>query len=186
MGKNRDKTVGKGKVVKMKPAAAKKPGKAHAPKALKAPQVSLTSPHIDLFSTTRHLMESTMSKTKTTIPFDQMTKDANDIAKDYSDAVMKSGAIMMKGCENIMSTMMSLMQTSAEKQSRLLKEAMTSKTINEFAEVQNKIAQASFDDFMSGATKLSEMGVKVMTESSEPVNAQMTRAIQKATEAMAA
>ena len=63
---------------------------------------------------------------------------------------------------------------------------MSSKTINEFAEIQNKIAQTSFDDFMSGATKISEIGVKVITESSEPVNAQVTRAIQKATESMAA
>lgn len=129
-------------------------------------------------------MEKTMSKQNKA--FDSFAKDAGDMTREYSDALMKSGTILMKGYENIMGVVMSMVQTSTEKQARLMKEAMSSKTINEFAEIQNKIAQASFDDFMSSATKISEIGVKVLTESSEPVNAQVTRAIQKATEAMAA
>ena len=66
------------------------------------------------------------------------------------------------------------------------KEAMSSKTINEFAEVQNKIAQSNFDDFMAGATKLTEISTKLITESAEPVNAQIGKAIKKASESMAA
>ena len=92
----------------------------------------------------------------------------------------------MKGFEDIMGAVVSMAQASAEKQAQYMKEAMSSKTINEFADVQNKTAQASFDDFMASATKISELSVKVLTESSEPMNAKMTEAMQKATQGVAA
>jgi phasin family protein len=184
----------KGKVIKMKPrkaaAAPKKPASkpARSKSVEKKEQTESKKNQSAKFNPflfkTDNFMENTMKKSN--VAFDQFGKDASDISREYSDAVMKSGTILMKGCENMVSVMMSIVQSSAEKQARLLKEAMSSKTINEFAEIQNKIAQTSFDDFMSGATKISEISVKVITESSEPVNAQVTRAIQKATESMAA
>ena len=72
---------------------------------------------------------------------------------------------------------MELAQNAAEKQAEFAKQAMSSKTMNEFTELQNKMAQTSFDDFMAGATKMSEMTVKTLTEASEPVNEQMTKAM---------
>ena len=67
-----------------------------------------------------------------------------------------------------------------------MKKLISSKTINEFSDAQNKIAQTSFDDFMSGATKISEMGVKILTEAIEPINDQVAKSVQKATDAVAA
>ncbi len=125
-----------------------------------------------------------MSKTAT--QFDKIIKDTADFSTQYSEACSKSCAIMMKGLEDILGTVMSLSQSSAEKQAKLIKEAMSSKTINEFAEVQNKIIQTNFDDMMSGATKISEISVKLLTDSSEPVSAEINKAVQKATKAMAA
>ncbi len=122
----------------------------------------------------------------TTNQFDRMMKDTSEFNAQYSDAYSKSSAIAMKGFEDIVGAVMSLAQDTAEKQASYFKEAMSVKTINEFAEVQNKVAQANFDDFMSGMTKISEISVKVLSESVEPVNAQMTDAIHKATQAMAA
>ena len=77
-------------------------------------------------------------------------------------------------------------QTAVEKQAEFTKQLMSSKTLNEYAEAQNKIAQANFDEFMAGATKLSEMSVKVLSEASEPLNSQMNKAVQQANKAMAA
>jgi len=125
-----------------------------------------------------------MSKTAT--PFDKFLKETSDFGNGYSDACAKSSTIFMKGFENIVSTMMSLAQESTDKQAKLMQEVMGIKNINEFASVQNKIAQQSFDDFVSGATKISEIGVKVLTESTEPVNDQINKAVQKATQSMAA
>ncbi|MGN7437817.1 MAG: phasin family protein [Alcanivorax sp.] len=123
---------------------------------------------------------------KSTTQFDKLMKETTDFGTQYSDACTKSSAIFMKGVEDIIGTVMSLAQSSAEKQANFVKEAMGSKTINEFAEVQNKIVQANFDDFMAGATKISEIGVKVLTDSAEPVNTEINKAVQKATQAMAA
>lgn len=123
---------------------------------------------------------------KTTQQFDSFVKEAQNFNAEYSEACKKSGTIFAKGVEDIMSTMMSLTQQSAEKQSQFFKDVMGCKTINEFADAQNKIAQTNFDDFMSGATRISEIGVKILTESAEPVSAQVTKAVEKATQAVAA
>ncbi|MBI1300817.1 MAG: hypothetical protein GC137_04070 [Alphaproteobacteria bacterium] len=133
-------------------------------------------------------MEEMMSKTttKTAPQFDKIIKDTADFGAQYSDACSKSSAIWMKGVEDIMSAMTNLAQTTAEKQAAFVKEAMGSKTFSEFAHVQNKMAQTSFDDFMTGATKISEISAKILTDSVEPVSAQMSEAVQKASKAMAA
>jgi len=127
-----------------------------------------------------------MSKTNSTAgnaasQFDKFFKETADFGSQYSEACTKSSTIFMKGMEDIMGAVMSIAQSSAEKQAAFMKEAMGTKNINDFAEIQNKIAQSSFDEFMSNATKISEIGVKVLTESAEPVNVQMQKAMEKAT-----
>lgn len=127
-----------------------------------------------------------MSKTQTQNQMDKFLKETSEFGSEYTDACTKSGKIFMKGCEEIFGAFFSIAQSSAEKQSKFAKEAMSVKTINEFAEVQNKIAQANFDDFVSSATKISELSTKILTESAEPVNTQMTKVMKKASEAVAA
>lgn len=130
--------------------------------------------------------KNSSSNANTNVPFDAFAKEAAEIGREYSEACVKSGSILMKGMEDMVGIVMSLAQSSAEKQAQFIKEAMSSKTINEFAEVQNKIAQSNFDDFMAGATKLTEIGTKLLTETAEPVNAQIGKAIKRASEAVAA
>ncbi|GJL85813.1 MAG: hypothetical protein DHS20C02_15880 [Micavibrio sp.] len=129
-------------------------------------------------------METMMTQGKT-----QMDKAAQDAAKfnrESTEAFMKFGQVFTKGFEDIMRESAALAQSAAEKQAQFMKEAMSTKTLNEWTEVQTKMAQANFDDFMEGATKISELSVKVMTESTEPFNAQFSEAIKKASGAMAA
>ncbi len=123
---------------------------------------------------------------KSSPQLDKIMKETADFGARYSDACTKSGAIWMKGVEDIVTTIVSMAQSSAEKQAEYVKEAMGSKTISDFTEVQNKMAQTSFDDFMTGATKISEIGTKILTDSVEPVNEQISKAVQKATKAAAA
>lgn len=118
--------------------------------------------------------------------FDQFTKEASDINREGIDAFVKSGEIFAKGFESLLKETMSFAQSTAEKQMQLAKDAMTSKTINEFSDAQNKIAQTGFDDFMSGATKLTELSTKVLTEAIEPISDQIQKSVQKATDAVAA
>lgn len=124
---------------------------------------------------------------KTAIPqFDNILKDTADFNAGYSEACTKSSAIFMKGMENIMGTMMSLAQGAAEKQAEVVKEIMSIKNVNELSDIQSKLMKSGFDDFVSGATKISEISAKVLTDSAAPVSAQMTQAAQKATKAKAA
>lgn len=125
-----------------------------------------------------------MSKTQN--QFDKFLKETNDFGTQYTEACTKSSSIFMKGCEEIFGAFFSIAQDSAQKQSKFAKDVMGIKNINEFAEMQNKAAQSSFDDMMNGATKISEISTKILTESAEPVNAQMTKIMKKASESVAA
>jgi phasin family protein len=117
---------------------------------------------------------------------DQLTQDAAVMGQAQVDALVKSTTIFTKGMEDIMKTCMELAQEAGEKSQSIAKTMMSCKTINEFADVQTKLAQASFDEFMTNATKISEKSVKLCTEAMEPINDQMGKAMKKATDALAA
>ncbi len=129
-------------------------------------------------------MESIMSKSKSQI--DRTLKDASHIGREGFEACIRSSTLFTKGMEEIVRTSVALAQSAAEKQARLINQSLSSKTLNEWAEVQNKIAQSNFDDFMAGATRISEMGIKMLTECSEPLNEQIGKSIRKASESVAA
>lgn len=112
--------------------------------------------------------------------FEKFTQDAANIGQEQVEALVKSGTIFAKGMEDIVKTCMSIAQTQAEKGQEAAKTIMACKTLNEFTEAQSKLAQDSFDDFMTGATKLSELSIRVATESLEPINDQVGKAMKKA------
>ncbi len=130
------------------------------------------------------IMENVM--TEGTVQFDKLTRDAAKSSKEQTDALIKSGTLFMKGFENITKTYVSFVQDTTEKNSQALKSIMSCKTLNEFTETQNKWAQQSFDDFMSGVTKISELSVKVASEAFEPINDQLSKSVKKASESLAA
>jgi len=132
-----------------------------------------------------------MEKIMTNNPFQsahfaQDPADIADASREGVEAFVKSGTIFAKGFEEIIKTAASLTQTAADQQAEYARQIMGAKSLNEFTETQNKIAQANFDSFMDSATKLSEMGVKTLNEASAPLNAQAEKAMQKANKAMAA
>lgn len=135
-------------------------------------------------TTNNKAMEKIMTQSKSQI--DKMAQESANFGKETLEAMIQSATLFAKGFEEISRTAIALAQESAEKQAKFLNQALSSKTLNELAEAQNKIAQANLDDLMSNATKLSELSIKIMTESSEPLNEQMGKSIRKASEAMAA
>lgn len=112
--------------------------------------------------------------------FEKLTQDAASMGQEQVEAFVKSGTILAKGMEDILKTCMSIAQTTTEKSQEAAKTIMACKTLNEFTEAQSKLAQDSFDDFMATATKLSELSIKVATESLEPINDQVGKAMKKA------
>lgn len=135
-------------------------------------------------SNTNSMMEKMMFQGQP--QFEKLAQDASAQSREHIEAVIKSTTIFAKGFEDIMRMSMSMAQEAAERQGKFMKEVLSSKTLNEFTEVQNKVAQTNFDEFMSGATKITEMSVKLMTDAAEPMNAQMNKGIKKATQKMAA
>ena len=123
---------------------------------------------------------------KTANPLDQLIKNSTEFSSQYSDACTKSSSILMKGLEDIVETATTLIQSSTEKQTKYMKQAMSSKNINDLADIQGKMFQENLDDLMSGLTKISEMSIKVLSDSSEPLNAELNKAVKKATSSMAA
>ena len=118
--------------------------------------------------------------------FEKMAQEAGDAGKAQMDAFMKAGNIWMKGCEDMMKTCTELAQASQEKNAQSVNTLLSCKTLNEITETQNDLARQNYEDFMQGSAKLSELGVKITTEAFEPVNAQFSTYIKKATDAMAA
>lgn len=117
--------------------------------------------------------------TKTTPKFENIAQDATAASREYFEAVTKSCNIFAKGYEGLVRTSIELSQSAAEKQAAFAKEAMSCKTLNEFTEIQNKVAKSNFDDFMTGFTKLSEISTKVLTEGAEPLSEQVNKTVQK-------
>jgi phasin family protein len=124
-------------------------------------------------------MESIMPKQN--FEFEKFTQEAVSASREQVEAFIKFQTTLTKGVEDIVRTAASLTQSAAEKQAEYTKQIMGAKTLNELSVAQNKITKASFDEFMAGATKLSEMSVKVINESVAPLNDQMAKGMQKAT-----
>lgn len=144
--------------------------KAAPPKQSQRPK---QTPKASLNDTETFMKQSTQQ-------FENFTKEAADLNRESVDAFVKSGQIFAKGFEDLIKQSVAVAQASAEKQAQFVQQAMGVKTINEFSDVQNKIAQANFDDFMSGATKLTELSTKILSEAVEPINNQVVKSMQKA------
>jgi phasin family protein len=153
-------------------------------KADKASSVVPFSPFITDFSNNNQTMETLMNTQKN--HFEKFSTDQSEQAKQASDSIMKAGTVYMKGVEQMMKTWMSMAQETSEKNANAMKQLMACKTINDFTEAQNKLAQQNFDDMMQNATKLSEICIKLCTEACDPLNDQLSKAIKKASEQMAA
>lgn len=124
-------------------------------------------------------MESTMTTAKKA-DFEKITTDAAAQGKDHFDAYSKAANLWAKGSEEWIKTYVALTQESAEKTAAGFKAMLACKTLNELTEAQSKLAQSSVEGMIANATKLSELGTKVATESLEPINAQYAKAMKKA------
>lgn len=173
------------KAASKKKTTVKKAAKKKAPKKT-VKKVAQKTVQASKKAQTENIKTMEKMMTKGQAQFDQMAKDAANNSKENMDAVVKSSNIFMKGFEDLTKTYVSWAQTSAEKNAKAFKTLMGAKTLNEFTDTQNKIAQQNFDDFMTGATKISELSVKVATEAFEPINDQMAKSIKSATDTMAA
>jgi hypothetical protein len=118
--------------------------------------------------------------------FEKMSQDVSNIGKEAMEACQKSAAIMAKSGQDCMSVYMNMMQASAEKQSKMMQEMLSKKTVTEIGEAMQSASQESFSDMMVNLAKLSEQSMKTAMEIMEPINNQMNKAMKKASQNIAA
>jgi phasin family protein len=123
-------------------------------------------------------METTMNSFKEQV--EKMSGGASESAREGIESLSKSGATFSKGAEQMMKTLAEVVQESSQRNAEAMKKMMACRTLNEFTDAQNKMAQQNFDDMMSTMTKMSEMTIKLCKEAMEPMNAQMTKAMNSA------
>lgn len=123
-------------------------------------------------------METTMTNLKN--QYEKLSEEASCSIRDSVESMSKSTATFAKGAEQILKTLTEAAQGSSQRNAEALKALMATRTLNEFAEAQNKLAQQNFEEAMSTMTKLSEMTIKLCSEALEPINGQMTKAMTSA------
>lgn len=181
--------------VKPKAAAKKveKPAKAKSKLAAKKvtkkaakPLAKKSKPAATKQKTTKTLkdMEKTMTQSKAKL--DAFTQDLTNSGREGFETYYKSYGLFVKGLEDIAKAQAGFIQSFTEKQAKVVNDSFKVKTLNELSELQNSASQEAFNDLMDIATKTSEQYVKVVTESLDPINAQINKTIQKVSDSIAA
>ena len=124
--------------------------------------------------------------TQTTKRMETMMLDPAHLGRESLEVYFKSTSLWMKGYEDIMRTAADLAQSCAERQTEHLKNAVASRTLNDWSEAQRKIVHSVLQDVTSGAMKISETCAKVVSEATLPMTDHTDKAIQKIVNALAA
>ena len=117
---------------------------------------------------------------------DQFSKDALLSVKEGSEAFVKASSLTMKGFETYLKTVSDLFQDTTEKHSEAVKDLMKCKTLNELTEKHNDLAQQAFDEMITNTAKLSELSVKICSDTLEPLNEHFTKTYKKVSSNLAA
>ena len=100
--------------------------------------------------------------------------------KDGVDALIKAGTIWAKGAEDLGKAYFAIAQENAEAGSEAAKALLSAKSLEEVVDLQGEIARKSFDKSLSEGVKLSELSLKVANEAFQPIQRQLTAAIETA------
>ena len=98
--------------------------------------------------------------------------------KDTVDAVLASGAIATKGFETVGEELAAAGKKAFEDGVATAKALTGVKTYQDLVELQTAFARQSFDQFVAGTTKISELSAKVATEAAGPLQARWTDAAE--------
>ena len=112
------------------------------------------------------------TKKTTQQSFDTLYTQLDSFVKQVqtsAQAAVQANTTLTKGTEDIARQWLAFSQDCLEKTTAASKDLLTAKTVNEAVEKQSQFAQASFNELVAEATKLSEQAVKVSTEAFEPL-----------------
>lgn len=114
--------------------------------------------------------------------YDQFTT----MNKETVDAYVQASNVMAKGFEEMGKALFAFAQSQADSSAAAAKAMMAAKTIQEVVEIQSNLARTQFDACVAEGNKVSEMGMKVTNDAVEPIQSQVTAAVEKMMKPMAA
>lgn len=136
---------------------------------------------------------STLAAVATSAPAAAVEKPAagnyDDLAavqQDGVDAFVKAGEVFAKGAEELTRTCFGLCQDVATAQAEAVAAMLAAKSLEEFVGLQNELARKTFDRSIAEGTRISEMSLKIANEAFEPIQTQLTVAVEKAIKPLAA
>ena len=108
-------------------------------------------------------------------------KTVEDIAalgKSNVDALIQAGATAMHGWEELTRSFVGLTQSQVEAGMTAAKALLGARTLAEFSDLQKTYSRTAFDNAVSEASRLSEIGIRIASETIEPLSARMTATIE--------
>lgn len=125
--------------------------------------------------------------------FDQMKSKSQDAANQYNaflnkatQAAEKSRNRLAAGAEECSKTIASMTQSNMQRANEALRSLMACKSLNEYADVQNRLFKQNFEAMSSETAKLVEQVTKTVASASEPLNDLAASAMNEAKKSMAA
>lgn len=156
--------------------AAPKPESKPKPKQ-SAPAVKPVAAKKSSPATTNQPKESIMS---TKNPFEALAANAAKIQQDRFEMVARASAIMAEHCQKMAEEAARMAQEATENHTSHLHRALEAQTLNAWAQLTRESMESSAAQFVSGATRLSEMGVAALAETAEPVAEHVRKTMERA------
>lgn len=103
-------------------------------------------------------------------------EEANQVSKDGMDNAMRSFSAMTKGFQQIASETTEFTKRSYEQSAKMFEQLAQTKSFDKVVEVQNEYARAAYQDWVSQATKLSEIYGDIAKEVYRPFEASFSQA----------
>lgn len=100
--------------------------------------------------------------------------------KEGMDAFIKAGEIWAKGAEDLGKAYFAFVQEAAESGSEATKAILSAKSLKDVFDLQGEIARKNFDKSLSEGKKFSELSIKVVNETFQPIQKQFAAVVEKA------
>ena len=115
-----------------------------------------------------------------TAPRSANSDQMRTVEKDGAAALAQSQAALARGIEALSAEMAGLALSGMNELARTATKLLAVKTLSDAIEVNAGFTRNSFDALVTGSAKLSELGVKLATETSQPLLSQFGRGWSKA------
>ncbi|MEM1020121.1 MAG: phasin family protein [Sphingomonadales bacterium] len=162
------------------PAARKTTAEKAAEKVVEAQKEQLENAFKASSEAATKNIEKSFEMTKKTM--DEAVKGFDEIAafsKENVDAMMASSNAATKGLESMNAEIMAYSKSAMEDSMAAMKALTGAKNLREYFDIQNAMMKSSYDRYVAESSKFSEMGLKIMSEVAEPVNARMAVVMEK-------